>query len=371
MSYGVTELQPGIALVRASGSLTANEATQLYDELLSMSGSRSIQAVQIDLRGVEILDSPAAAAVCVAVQELQRAGKRTELVHGDARQQRTFELIRPPSLPAPRETPGHWLERVGDFGLRAARGLVQLAEFSVDTAASAGRALVGRERVRLGTAVEQAVHLGVRAVPIVALLTFLTGLILAFQAAYQLERFGAAIFMAEIVSLSMVREFASLMTALILAGRNSSAIAAELGTMAVREEIDALRTTGIDPVSFLVLPRLFAMTLVQPALTALAALLGIAGGLLVAWITGLPVLGVYHRMRETLTPHDFALGAVKSVLFAWIVGFTGCYLGFETRGGPSSVGRNTTRAVVTAIFLIVVVDSVVTTLWTLAGYGER
>jgi phospholipid/cholesterol/gamma-HCH transport system permease protein len=219
--------------------------------------------------------------------------------------------------------------------------------------------------------VEQSVHLGVRAVFIVGLLTFLTGLILAFQSAYQLERFGAAIYMAEIVSLGVVREFAPLMTAIILAGRNSSAIAAELGTMAVRDEIDALRTTGIDPISFLVLPRLWAITLVQPALTVLAMCFGLAGGLLVAWMLGLPTLAVFHRMRETLTPHDFMLGLFKSFLFAWIVGCTGCYMGLTTNGGASSVGRNTTRAVVVAIFLIVVVDSLVTTAWTLLGYGER
>lgn len=370
MHYQLEQQPPDVTVVRIDGAVTAGRVRPLYDELLQLSSLPSVRSVQLDFSAVAAFDSPAAAAVCVALEQLRRAGKHPELTHLSERQRLTFELLPalPPREPAPSPLP--WLERLGARAMGAWAGLGQLAELMVDTVVAAAKTLSGRERSRWAAVVEQSFELGVKAVGIVGLLTFLTGLIMAFQAAYQLQRFGAAIFMAEIVSLGMVREFAALMTGIILAGRSSSAIAAELGTMAVREEIDALRTIGIDPISFLVLPRVIAITLVQPALTLLAMVLGIGGGLLVAWFLGLPLWAVYFRMQEALTPYDLALGLFKSFLFAWIVAFTGCYMGLATRGGASSVGRNTTRAVVVAIFLIVVADSVVTTLWTTAGYGE-
>ena len=173
--------------------------------------------------------------------------------------------------------------------------------------------------------------------------------------------------MADLVSLGMVREFGSLMTAIIVAGRSGAAMAAEIGTMAVREELDALRTMGISPVRYLVVPRLIAITLVQPVLTLLSMGVGIVAGLATAQTFGLSPLTVFHRMVDSLTYKDFWLGMSKSVLFAWVIGFTGCLMGLRTKGGAHNVGQSTTRAVVASVFFIIVVDSMVTTAWTV-GY---
>src|SRR5690606_9423934 len=177
---------------------------------------------------------------------------------------------------------------------------------------------------------------------------------------FQLRRFGAETLVAEIVGLGMAREFGALMTAIILSGRSGAAIAAELGTMTIREEVDALRTMGVSPISYLVVPRVVALGILQPVLTIWATAIGIIGGLLTTQIVGLPTQSIYARMRESLKLHDFSLGVGKSLLFAGIIAFTGCYLGLRTRGGARSVGDSTTRCVVTSIMLIVVVDSIIT-----------
>jgi phospholipid/cholesterol/gamma-HCH transport system permease protein len=204
--------------------------------------------------------------------------------------------------------------------------------------------------------------IGVDALPIAALLSCLLGLILAFQTLYQLRRFGAELYMADIVGTAMVREFGPLLTAIILAGRSGSAIAAELGTMVVREEIAALETMGIRRSGYLVLPRLIAISLMAPALTLISMALGIAGALALSNMGALPKPVFWHRVTEVVWLSDFAIGLTKSMLFAWLVGFSGVFAGLRTRGAADSVGQSTTRAVVASIFLVIVMDSIVTSL---------
>lgn len=360
-------LEQEVAMVRHEGRLQVEEVRALYDRLMALGRRSEVRRVVVDFAAVSAFDSPSAAALHDAGDRLHRAGKQFEIIGLSGRQKRTFELI---SGPRASEAARARSRREPARGARVSRALLELAEFVVDTLLALGRAVAGRGRARIGDVARHAVQLGVDAVFIVALLTFLTGVILGFQAAYQLQRFGAELFMAEIVSLGMVREFAALMTAIILAGRSGSAMTAELGAMSVRSEIDALRTFGIDPIAFLAYPRVAALLLVQPALSMLAMVIGIGGGLLVASVLGLPVPVIYSRMQEALTVGDVMLGLCKSVLFATIIGLVGCYRGFQTRGGPGAVGHSTTRSVVTAIVLIVLTDSVVTTLWTAAGYGE-
>nr|PZN22355.1 MAG: hypothetical protein DIU78_15805 [Pseudomonadota bacterium] len=309
-----------------------------------------------------------------AWEERRRRGKRAGLANVAPPQRPRFDLVlvQLPPLPRPPAVgPAARLQaRARARAERLARGTNDFADLVLDTVGITARVLARRERLRWASIVDQAVHLGVNAFPVVAVLSFLTGLILAFQSAYQLRRFGVEIYMADIVSLGMVREFSPIMTAIILAGRSGAAMTAEIGTMAVREELSALQTTGIDPNAYLVFPRIFAVTLAQPALTVLSMAIGIGAGLLTAFFFGLPVPGVYAAMQETLTSSDFVLGISKSVLFAWVIGFTGCFMGQRTRGGARAVGRNTTVSVVAAILLIVLVDSLVTTTWTTAGHGD-
>ncbi|MFW5741305.1 MAG: ABC transporter permease, partial [Myxococcota bacterium] len=280
-----------------------------------------------------------------------------------------FELVpEHPRRPEPSEQPG-FFESVGGFVIDAASAARELASVVRRGVFGMVAWATGREKARGGPIMEQAVIIGADAVFIVALLGTLMGVILAFQAAYQLRKFGSVPFMAEVVGLGMVREFGAVMTAIILAGRSGAAMAAELGTMRINDETAALETMGIDPVRYLVLPRVIAITLVCPLLTILASAVGIAGGIAIAPLVDVPAWVAYQRMADVLMPRDFVLAFIKSLLFAWIVGFTGCFLGLRTRGGAHAVGGNTTRAVVVSIVLIVVTDSIATTIWTL-GAGD-
>lgn len=222
--------------------------------------------------------------------------------------------------------------------------------------------------LRFQRAVSQAMEAGVRALPILSLITFFIGLILALQAAYELRRFGAISFVANAVALSMTRELGPLITAVIVIGRSGSAFAAELGTMKVSEEIDALETMAIHPVGFLVAPKFVAMLIMLPCLTIWANFMGIMGG---------SVFGVAQAdftfwryivaSLDALFLRDVVTGLIKSVMFGATITAVGCLEGLNTTGGAEQVGRSTTRAVVMSIFLVILVDLVFTMLFYFLG----
>jgi phospholipid/cholesterol/gamma-HCH transport system permease protein len=202
-------------------------------------------------------------------------------------------------------------------------------------------------------------RVGVDGLPIVGLIALLMGLIIAFMSSLQLASFGANIYVASLVALAMVRELGPIMTAVLVAGRSGSAFAAEIGTMKVNEEVEALVVMGYDPVMFLALPKVLAAAVVVPLLTLYADLLAILGGMLVG-VLGLD-LTVYSYVQQTarsLEVFDVISGLLKSLVFAVLIAVVGCQRGFGVRGGAQAVGRATTSAVVTALFLIIVTDSV-------------
>ncbi|MGQ9652489.1 MAG: MlaE family ABC transporter permease, partial [Thermodesulfobacteriota bacterium] len=201
-------------------------------------------------------------------------------------------------------------------------------------------------------------RVGVDGFPIVALISFLLGLIMAFMSSLQLKQFGANVYVASLVGIAMVRELGPIMTAILVAGRSGSAFAAEIGTMEVNEEVDALIVMGFNPTSFLAVPKVLASLMVLPILTIFSDLFGIVGGLLVG-VTGLD-LTVYTYVQQTMktmTIFDIVSGLVKSMAFAMLIAGIGCQRGFQVRGGAQAVGSATTSAVVSALFLIIVADS--------------
>lgn len=211
---------------------------------------------------------------------------------------------------------------------------------------------------------EQIVKIGVDGIPIVTFLSFLVGAVLALNAASQLRQFGAAIYIANLVAVSMTREMAPLITAIIVAGRSGSAITAELGTMVVSEEIDAMRTMALSPGRFLLLPRMLALLCAVPSLTMLSNVTGIFGGY---WI-GVLVLGLGSRnyLQQTgqaLLMSDLVTGMIKSLVFAGLIGLVACYRGFYVHGGAEGVGTNTTASVVASIVLCILADAVFTTIF--------
>jgi phospholipid/cholesterol/gamma-HCH transport system permease protein len=218
--------------------------------------------------------------------------------------------------------------------------------------------------LRLQRSISQAMEVGVRALPIISMITFFIGLILALQAAYELRRFGAMSYVASAVAMSMTRELGPLITAVMVIGRSGSAFAAEIGTMKVTEEIDALETMAIHPVGFLVAPKFVAMILMLPCLTIWANFMGILGGSLFGvWQADFTFDRYITASLDSLFLRDVITGLIKSVMFGITITAVGCYEGFSTGGGAEEVGRSTTKAVVMSIFLVILVDLIFTMLF--------
>ncbi|MDR7305797.1 ABC transporter permease [Rhodoferax saidenbachensis] len=209
---------------------------------------------------------------------------------------------------------------------------------------------------------------GFDALPIVGLLSFLLGIVVAYQGADQLRQYGAGIYVTDLVGLSMLREFAPLMTAIIIAGRSGSAYAAQIGTMAVTQEIDAMRTLGIAPLDMLVLPKVIALAIALPLLTVFADVLGVVGGMLMARVQlGIQFSDFLDRFPHAVSTTSYLVGLGKAPVFAVIVAMVGCFQGFRTQGGADGVGLQTTRAVVQAIFLVILADALFSVAFSVLG----
>ncbi len=218
--------------------------------------------------------------------------------------------------------------------------------------------------IRVKSTIEHFVEFGVNSMPIVGMICFLIGVIMAMQSAYTLEKWGATIFIANLVGVSALRELAPLMTAILITGRNGSAITAEIGTMKVAEEIDALHVMGLNPTKFLVVPKFLAMLLAVPCATVLAMFIMIFGGFVVAvFILDLDGLAYFNQTASALEAKDLVTGLVKSFFFGVVICWVGVYRGFQVEGGAEGVGKQTTSSVVTSIFVIIIVDLVWTALF--------
>jgi phospholipid/cholesterol/gamma-HCH transport system permease protein len=243
-------------------------------------------------------------------------------------------------------------------GAMLAQGVALLA-FVGESAVELAGCLTHPARFRWRPVLYNIRSAGFDALPIVGLLSFLLGIVVAYQGAGQLRQYGANIFVADLVGLSMLREFAPLMTAIIVAGRSGSAYAAQIGTMSVSEEIDAMLTLGISPQEMLVLPKLFALLIALPLLTVFADLLGVFGGMLMAKAQlGVSFDEFTERFAKAISLTAYLTGIGKAPVFAAIIVIIGCFQGFRTAGGADSVGRQTTRSVVQSIFFVVVADAV-------------
>jgi phospholipid/cholesterol/gamma-HCH transport system permease protein len=218
-----------------------------------------------------------------------------------------------------------------------------------------------KKPIRWKRVINQAAEVGVRALPILSLITFFIGLILALQSAYELRKLGALSLVATAVAITVTREIGPLITAILVIGRSGSAFAAEIGTMRVTEEIDALETMAIDPTEFLVVPKFAAMIIMMPCLTLWSNAMGILGGALFGVTeAGFTWSRYLHASLDALLLHDITTGLIKSIMFGIAITAVGCYEGLSTTGGAEEIGRSTTRAVVLSIFMVILVDLIFT-----------
>ena len=254
--------------------------------------------------------------------------------------------------------PAPVLERIGRRAAASYREFLARLSFVGETALALARSIAHPARLRWRPILYNIRSAGFDALPIVGALAFLIGIVVAYQGANTLRQYGANIFIVDLIGLSMLREFAPLVTAIIIAGRSGSAYAAQIGTMSVTEEIDAMRTVGISPLEMLVLPKVIALAIVMPLLTVYADALGVFGGMIMSRSQlGVGFEEFLERFVKAVSITDYMIGIGKAPVFAAIIALVGCYQGFRTKGGPDSVGRQTTRSVVEAIFLVIVVDS--------------
>jgi phospholipid/cholesterol/gamma-HCH transport system permease protein len=231
-----------------------------------------------------------------------------------------------------------------------------------------GQSIAQPSRIRFSSLVKSSEMVAVRAAPIVALISFLIAIVLAYQGSAQLRRFGAQIFTIDLVAISVLREMGVLLTAIMVAGRSGSAFAAEIGTMKLNEELDALRTMGMNPMDVLVLPRILALTLMMPLLAFLADIMGLVGAALLTVMTTDTSLALFmSRLLMAMKMSDFWVGIIKAPVFGMIIGLVGCHHGMSVTNSAESVGVETTRAVVTSIFCVIFADALFSILFTKIG----
>ncbi len=356
-SLAVNDQPDGRRVVVLSGRLDATSVPPLWDSAHRALTEAANRPVAIDTAAVDYCDGAGMALLVDLVAHPR--GAPVELTGMQPAVATLYQQFDPARLehdldPEPPRPPV--IEDIGRGTYSILRDLRNSVAFVGQTTAALWNAVLHPSSVRWKDVWRICERTGADALPIVALLSFLLGLILAFQSAVPMKRFGAEIFVADLLGLAILRELGPLMTAILLAGRSGAAFAAEIGTMTVNQEVDALTTMGLDPVRFLVTPRVIAALLMTPLLTLFANLVAIMGGALTMQTFNIPIVTFMKELDSAVNFPDFMAGWVKSFVFAILIAGVGCLRGLQTAAGASAVGDSATRAVVSGIVLLVVVD---------------
>ncbi|MFC0339477.1 ABC transporter permease [Paracoccus niistensis] len=268
----------------------------------------------------------------------------------------------------PRRTLSDRLEALGRATFAGGKVALALTGFLGEVIAALAMTLLRPRRLRLTSVVHHMQEVGWKAVPIVALMSFLIGVVLAFQGATQLRQFGAEVFVVDLIAISVLRELGILLTAIIVAGRSGSAFTAAIGSMKMREEIDAMRTLGLDPIVVLVMPRVLALILMLPILGFIADIAGLVGGAIMSWIElGVSPAVFRSRLVADTDVWHFGVGMIKAPFFALIIGVIGCYEGMMVEGDAESLGQLTSLSVVLSIFMVIVADAMFSIFFAVVG----
>lgn len=366
-SLRIDRAPDGVRVVVA-GRLDADVAGAHWDALMQAARDAHGESITVDARALDYCDGAGAALLAALERSAGENGLHFAIDGMRDDVAKVFALVRPgdgePPQPAPR--PG-LTARIGHASLEVWASLRAQVAFLGELCVMLVYSVRNPRTLRLRDTVTIADRAGIGAVPIVVLVGFLLGLILAFQGAIPMQRFGAQIFVADLLGISMLRELGPLMAAILLTARSGSAFAAEIGTMKVNEELDALSTMGLEPVRFLVVPRVLAAVAVVPMLTVLIDVAALLGGLLVFVQLGFPPVTFVNRVLASVTMTDFVSGMVKAVVFGVLVAAVGCLRGIQTGTGAQAVGASATSAVVSGIVLIAVVDGIFAVLFFVLG----
>ena len=361
-ALAVVDAPDGTRVLSLSGYLDAYSIHDVWPAARAAVRTAAQRQVIVDATAVEYCDG-AGIALLVDLMRMPRLAQasRVEVRNLRPEFQTLLDQFDPAVLAEDHDPQPPRRGAIYEIGLHASRigrDLREQVTFVGATTAALAHAARHPTRVRWADVWLICERVGADALPIVALIAFLMGLIIAFESAVPMKRFGAEIFVADLVGLAMLRELAPLMTAILLAGRSGAAFAAELGTMQVNQEIDALTTMGLDPVRFLVVTRVLAALLMTPLLTLFADFVGLIGGAITMQTFGIPYVTFVHEVESIVDFPDFLAGFVKAFVFAVLIAAIGCLRGLQTTTGASAVGNAATRAVVSGIILIVVVDGI-------------
>jgi len=357
----VQEERAGEVLLSLSGRIDVGSLDLFTSETDALMNQMTPSKLLVDLSKVEYLDSAGALGLLQLEDRAKARSIPFQFDNVTEEAKRIMGLINREALsmkPLVSEKKSNVIEQIGEGSLKIFNDFVSIITFFGDLLIALGRSFFHPWAVRWEDVLFYMKRAGVEGLPIVGLISFLLGLIIAFMSSLQLKQVGANIYVASLVGVAMVSELGPIMTAIIVAGRSGSAFAAEIGTMKVNEEVDALVTMGFDPTHFLAVPKVLAAMVAVPILTLYSDFFGIGGGLVVG-VLGLD-LTVYTYVRETMSVISVTSifkGLLKSVVFAVLIAGIGCQRGFQVRGGAQAVGSATTSAVVAGIFLIVVMDS--------------
>ena len=355
---------------KISGWLDATSTGDIWRVADREIGRFSPQRIVVDASEMVYCDGSGMGFLFELRRRQQKAGGTLEIFGLQPKFQHLLNLFDPSEFEESLETqpgPISFFEKIGRSTCIICEEAHAFVEFIGEAGVAMVKALLNPKQVRWKDAFFVAETAGVNALPVIVLIGFLMGLIMAFQAAIPMRQFGAEIYVANLVGLSMVRELGPLMTAIVLAGRSGSAFAAELGTMKVNEEIDALITMGLDPVRFLVVTRILAAVIMTPLLTLFADLIGVLGGSVVLISMGYSLDTYFKQIISMVNYVDLFGGLLKSVIFGLLVAGIGCLRGLQTQIGASAVGESTTRAVVGGIVLIVATDGIFSVIYYYLG----
>lgn len=359
--YKISQVPDSGLVITFSGPLDIKTVPSVFKTILPALKGISANRAVIDLGAVTRADDYGAMLIAKIRYVLNLGEDGIKIKHSSAFLEKTLSQIDVDynsTCPIAKRKPENIITQFGGTTINTLYGIKFFVAFVGSTVLSLLRVIRSPKSLRFDDVLTNMKTTGVDAVPVVALISFLLGLIMAFMSSLQLKPFGANIYVASLVALAMVSELGPIMTAIIVAGRSGSAFAAEISTMKISEEIDALFVMGFDPNLFLVIPRLIAAALVVPLLTAFANLFAIAGGLVIGiTMLHLSVTAYVTQTIESLSLFDFTWGLFKACVFAILIAITGCLRGFQAKGGADAVGKAATSAVVSSIFLVVLFDS--------------
>jgi phospholipid/cholesterol/gamma-HCH transport system permease protein len=363
----VTTLGAGEIQCRGAWTLPAVAGLELRLHTHAWPGAGE---VAIDTAGVTAMDTAGAWLLHATMRRLEQRGCTVQLRGLRPEFQTLLQLIAartPVHAPSIAPLPG-LLARTGRRFWDSVLGMSAMLAFVGECAISLRHSLAQPRRMRWRHILYNLQTAGFEALPITGLLSFLMGIVIAYQGAEQLQRFGANIYVADLVGLTMVRELSPLLTAIIVAGRSGSAYTAQIGTMTVTEEVDALRTIGVGPFELLVLPKMLALIVALPLLTVYTNVTGVLGGMVMARAQLDVGFGTFiDRLDDAISLTSYLIGVGKAPVFAVIIALVGCYQGFQVTGSADSVGRQTTVSVVQAIFLVIVTDALFSIIFSWLG----